>query len=51
MLLPRLLTALFLILMAILGIGPFPTTSLIAVYIVLFRPRWFKTLIDKIYLN
>ncbi len=45
----RILTALFLVLMALIGIGPIPTTSLIGMYIVIFRPRWFKDLMDTIY--
>ncbi|WP_173586079.1 hypothetical protein [Methylogaea oryzae] len=35
--------------LAILGIGPIPTTSLLGFYIVLARPHWFKALVDKLY--
>ncbi|MDO9422658.1 MAG: hypothetical protein Q7T40_00495 [Methylobacter sp.] len=45
----RIMTALVLIVLAIIGIGPIPTTSLIAVYVVIFRPSWFKHLVDTIY--
>ncbi len=45
----RIITALILIVLAIIGIGPIPTTSLIAVYVVIFRPNWFKHLVDTIY--
>lgn len=45
----RIMTALVLIGLAVLGIGPIPTTSLIAIYVVIFRPGWFKHLVDTIY--
>jgi hypothetical protein len=45
----RIVTALALVVLAILGIGPIPTTSLIVIYVVVFRPRWFKELVDAIY--
>lgn len=35
--------------LAILGIGPFPTTSLVGFYVVLARPRWFKSLVLRLY--
>lgn len=35
--------------LAVLGIGPVPTTSLLGFYVVLARPRWFKALIHKLY--
>jgi len=41
--------ALVLVVLAILGIGPIPTTTLIIIYVVIVRPRWFKNLIDTIY--
>lgn len=47
----RIITALILIVFAIIGIGPIPTSSLIALYVVIFRPKWFKRLIDNIYAN
>ncbi len=33
----------------VLDIGPIPTVSLIALFIVIFRPQWFLTLIKKVY--
>jgi len=33
----------------IISIGPFPITSTICLYVVIFRPRWFKSLVDKVY--
>ena len=35
--------------LAILGIGPLPTTSLLGFYVVLARPPWFKDLILRLY--
>ncbi|MCH9699314.1 MAG: hypothetical protein K0U68_14520 [Gammaproteobacteria bacterium] len=45
----RAITLVTLIILAIIGMGPVPTTSLVCIYAVIFRPRWFKTLVDKIY--
>ena len=45
----RIMTALVLVVLAIIGIGPIPTTSLIAIYVVVIRPSWFKHLVDTIY--
>lgn len=45
----RVKTLFVLIILAIIGIGPIPTTSLICIYVVIFRPGWFKTLVDNIY--
>lgn len=47
----RIVAALVLLVLAIIGIGPVPTTSLMAIYVVIFRPRWFKHLVDTIYQN
>ncbi|CCE22588.1 hypothetical protein [Methylotuvimicrobium alcaliphilum] len=41
--------ALTLILIAIASIGPIPITSTLGAFVALFRPRWFKTLVDNIY--
>nr|WP_228779303.1 hypothetical protein [Methylobacter sp. BlB1] len=38
-----------LLLLMILDIGPVPITATIGLFIVLFRPRWFKNLVDTIY--
>lgn len=35
--------------LAILGIGPLPTTTLLAFYIVLRRPQWFRDLMADLY--
>ncbi|MGR9072652.1 MAG: hypothetical protein ACU833_06260 [Gammaproteobacteria bacterium] len=45
----RIKTLLVLIVLMIVGIGPIPTTSLICIYAVILRPRWFKSLVDRIY--
>jgi hypothetical protein len=45
----RLKCAIVLLLFAVLGLGPFPITSLLGVYVVIFRPQWFKNLVAKIY--
>ncbi len=45
----RTVTALALVVMGIIGIGPVPTTSLLIFFVVIFRPRWFKQLVDTIY--
>lgn len=47
----RVITVFVLIILAIIGMGPIPTTSLICIYVTLFRPKWFKNLVDKIYLD
>ena len=39
----------FLIVFAFLGIGPIPITSTIGLFIVVFRPTWFKKFVDTIY--
>jgi hypothetical protein len=38
-----------LLLLMILDIGPIPITAGMGLFIVLFRPVWFKSLIDTIY--
>ena len=35
--------------MMILDFSPFPVSSLVFLYIFLFRPIWFKTVIDRLY--
>jgi hypothetical protein len=45
----RIKTSLVLVILAIIGIGPMPTSSLIAIYVVVFRPSWFKQLVDTLY--
>lgn len=38
-----------LLLLMLIDIGPVPVTALIGLFIILFRPAWFKDLIDQIY--
>ncbi|HEB78610.1 MAG TPA: hypothetical protein ENI90_08790 [Methylothermaceae bacterium] len=45
----RLLTILVLLVMVVFSFTPVPGTTLIMLYVVLFRPRWFKRLVDLIY--
>lgn len=47
----RLKSALVLIVFAVLGVGPVPITSTIGLFIIIFRPRWFKQLVDNIYID
>ncbi len=45
----RIQCAIVLFIFMIISIGPFPITSTICLYVVIFRPRWFKSLVDKVY--
>lgn len=36
-------------LLMLVDIGPVPVTAIIGLYIIAFRPRWFKNMIDEIY--
>lgn len=45
----RLLILFFLLFMVAFSFLPVPGTTLIMLYVVLFRPRWFKRLVDAIY--
>jgi hypothetical protein len=38
-----------LILLTVMGLGPMPVTSVIGIYVVLFRPAWFKRMVMKLY--
>lgn len=40
---------LVLLVMMLIDIGPFPFTAAICLYILLFRPRWFKKWVDRLY--
>jgi hypothetical protein len=40
---------LVLLFMMLIDIGPFPFTATICLYILLFRPRWFKKWVDRLY--
>ena len=45
----RITCALVFIILTLVGIGPFPVTSVIGLYVVIFRPQWFKNLVNTIY--
>lgn len=45
----RLILSLVLFVFMIVSIGPLPVTSTICLYAVVFRPRWFKNLVDQVY--
>lgn len=45
----RLVCLIALLFITILEIGPVPVSSLTLMLVVLFRPEWFYTLIQKIY--
>ncbi len=45
----RILTLLVLLFVVATDLGPIPTVSLICLYTVIFRPLWFKRLVDEIY--
>ncbi len=45
----RIFAILFLLLMSIASFLPFPTTTLLCLYAAIFRPRWFKTVVDEVY--
>lgn len=45
----RIKCALVFILFMVFSIGPIPVASSIGLYVSLFRPRWFKTLVDTLY--
>ena len=47
--LARLKWFIIILLLTILEIGPVPLLGLSLLYILAFRPRWFKDLIDRIY--
>lgn len=49
MLFSTLKSFLVLLLLFFIDIGPVPITAMIGLYIVWFRPKWFKALIDNIY--
>ena len=38
-----------LVILMVVGIGPIPITSSIGLYVVVFRPLWFKKLVDSVY--
>ncbi|AAU90556.1 MULTISPECIES: hypothetical protein [Methylococcus] len=38
-----------LLLLTLLGVGPMPITSIIGIYVVVARPRWFRDLVRRVY--
>ncbi|MDD2759299.1 MAG: hypothetical protein PHH11_03275 [Methylomonas sp.] len=45
----RIKCAFVLFIFMIISIGPIPITSTIGLFVVVFRPGWFKKLVDTIY--
>ncbi|ATG91005.1 hypothetical protein [Methylomonas koyamae] len=45
----RLKCAAVFVVFIIFSIGPIPITSALGLYVVIFRPRWFKELVAKVY--
>ncbi|WP_426993921.1 hypothetical protein [Methylomonas sp. CM2] len=35
--------------LTVLDIGPVPLFGILMIWIIAFRPRWFKTLLDRVY--
>jgi len=45
----RIKCALIFVVFMLFSVGPIPITSSIGLYVVIFRPHWFRQLVDKIY--
>lgn len=45
----RIKTAIVFVIFIVFSIGPIPIASTIGLYVVIFRPRWFKQLVETIY--
>jgi len=45
----RIFTILFLLLMSVASFLPFPTTTLLCLFAAIFRPHWFKRVVDEVY--
>ncbi len=45
----RIKTGLVLIILMLTSVVPFPITSSLCLYVVIFRPDWFKNLVENIY--
>ena len=45
----RIKCLLVLLLLTLMGLGPMPITSVLGMYIVIFRPAWFKRVVDRVY--
>lgn len=48
-LITRFKCAVVLVIFTLLGVGPIPITSVLGLFIVALRPKWFKSLVDTIY--
>lgn len=47
--LARIKCAIVFVIFMIFSIGPIPVTSTIGLLVVIFRPAWFKKLVDDVY--
>jgi hypothetical protein len=45
----RIASLTILTILTVLDLGPFPLVSLVGLYIVIFRPAWFRRWVDAIY--
>jgi len=45
----RIKCGLVFIVLMVFSVGPIPITSSIGLYVVIFRPNWFKRLVDTVY--
>jgi len=49
--LARIKAAIIFMVLMVISIGPIPVTSTLGLLVVIFRPRWFKRLVENIYSN
>lgn len=47
--LSRIKCGLVLFVFMLFSVSPIPITSAIGLWVVIFRPRWFKNLVDRVY--
>jgi hypothetical protein len=47
--LSRIKCGLVLLVFMLFSVSPIPITSAIGLWVVIFRPRWFKQLVDRVY--
>lgn len=45
----RIKCAIVFVIFILFSVGPIPITSSIGLYVVIFRPHWFRQLVDKVY--
>ncbi len=45
----RIFTILFPLFMSVTSFLPFPTTTLLCLFVAIFRPIWFKRVVDEVY--